>query len=84
MTARRLISYVGREEHPSEDIAQVSQVEDVVEILLGKKLLLLKVHLFAYSGGIEDLCTANMNRNLRRNHDISNLCEMYPIILKGG
>ena len=41
MTARP-ISYIGREEHSSKDIAQVSQVEDVVEILLGKKLLLLK------------------------------------------
>ena len=40
MTARP-ISYIGREEHSSKDIAQVSQVEDVVEILLGKKLLLL-------------------------------------------
>ena len=69
MTARP-ISYIGREEHSSKDIAQVSQVEDVVEILLGNKSLLLKIHVFSYSGRVEDLCTANMNRNLRGNMEM--------------
>ena len=34
MTAAQAISYIGREEHSSKDIAQVPQVEGVVEILL--------------------------------------------------
>ena len=34
MTAAQAISYIGREEHSSKDIAKVPQVEGVVEILL--------------------------------------------------
>ena len=38
------ISYIGREEYSGKDIAQVSQIEDVMEILLEKNIqIFLKI-----------------------------------------
>ena len=63
------ISYIGREEHPRKDIAQVSQIEDVMKILLQIVISIdKKIHGYSYSGGVEDLRTSNVNRNLEGNN----------------
>ena len=82
------ISYIGREEHSGKDIAQVSQIEDVVEILLEKKhsnIFEDSCDVYSYSGGVEDLGTANVNRNLKgENHQFIFLqnMEYFEIIYK--